>query len=422
MSAQEEQPVASREVDRYSMADPAVQRCPLGYYAAMRREDPVHQDPGTGFWWVARHDTVARAAMDATTFSSKSPLVVKKALGPRARALWNAAGMEVLDTLVTGDPPEHEHYRAVGVSLFNQKKVEELASAIERRVNEILDALGERTECDFVADFACWLPSSIVCDEFGLPPQDRQRFKTWTDSVFGLMVPGITEDEEVAHVETLIELFRYLEGHIVRAQSEPSGRVIHALATMPRKDGTAFSILERSWMAVATFVGGNDTTIGMLAAGVARLAKNPELQQLLRRDPGRMPNFVDELLRLESSVQSLMRVATRDVEVDGTVIPRGSNVLLCTASANRDEAHWPEPDAFKLDRPDARRHLGFGRGIHTCIGMHLARRELQIAFDVLLRRWHDIELTIDDVDSERVPLPFHRAYARLPVRFRRADA
>src|SRR5262249_54154335 len=152
----------------------------------------------------------------------------------------------------------------------------------------------------------------------GLPPEDRQRFKAWTDSIFGLMVPGISEDEEVEHVQTLIDLFSYLEGYIKRAQQEPSARVMHTLATMPRRDGTPFSMMERCWMAVTTFVGGNDTTLGMLAAGVYRLAVDPALQDALRADPTLIPKFIDELLRLEGSVQSLMRVATRDVEIDGT--------------------------------------------------------------------------------------------------------
>jgi cytochrome P450 len=407
-----------REVDGYSMADPAVLRCPHAYYAAMRREAPVHLDPGTGFWWVANHDAVVEAAMDPVTFSSKSPLVIKKNLRPRAQALWDAAGMQMLDTFVTADPPEHDDYRALGLTLFNQRKVEELAPAIERRVHEIIDAFGSRTECDFVADFANWLPSSIVCDEFGFPPQDRQRFKGWTDSIFGLMVPGISEDEEVGLVRSVIELFQYLDEHIKLAQREPSGRVMHTLATMPRRDGSPFSTLECSWMAVATFVGGNDTTIGMLASGVYRLATNPALQDALRAEPRLIPKFIDELLRLEGSVQSLMRVTTRDVELDGTVIPKGANVLLCIASGNRDEAHWPDAESLKLERADSKRHLSFGRGVHACIGMHLARRELQIAFGTLLQRWRAIEMAITDIDSEHVPLPFHRAYRRLPIRFK----
>lgn len=409
----------AREVDRFSMADPAVASCPHAYYAAMRRDEPVHRDPGTGFYWVALHDAVVKGAMDPQALSSKSPVILKKSFRPLAQALWDAAGMQALDTLVTSDPPEHEHYRAVGMSLFTPKKVEELAPHIEARVEELIAAPGDRREIEFVGEFAAQLPGTIVCDEFGFPREDQQRFKHWIEAIFGLMVPGISDDEEVVLVKRLIELFRYLEAHLDRAAAGPSGRVLHALATMPRRDGKPFTMLERGWLAVTTFVGGNDTTIGMLASGVRRLCADPALQQQLRADPALTPKFIEELLRLESSVQALLRVSTRDVEIGGVTIPKGANVVLCTASANRDDARWQDADRFRIDRPDGRRHLGFGHGIHACIGMHLARRELQIAFDLILQRWDDLQLAIPDHDVEQLPLPFHRGIARLPIRFNR---
>src|SRR5690606_36942082 len=110
------------EVQRYSMTDPAVAACPHADYAAIRREAPVHQDPGTGYWWVAKHADVVAGAMNVDALSSKTPVLMRRRFLPRAQALWDAAGMEVIDTLVFGDPPEHEHYRAVGVQLFNPEK------------------------------------------------------------------------------------------------------------------------------------------------------------------------------------------------------------------------------------------------------------------------------------------------------------
>lgn len=404
------------EVQRYSMTDPAVAACPHAYYAAMRREAPVHQDPGTGYWWVAKHDDVVAGAMNVDALSSKTPVLMRRRFLPRAQALWDAAGMEVIDTLVFGDPPEHEHYRAVGVQLFNPKKVEELAPRIETRCHELIDALGDTRDLDFVQAFATQLPASIVCDEFGFPREDQHQFKAWTDAYFGLMLPGLSEDQEVELVKPAIELFQYLARHIEKAATGPAGRVLHDMATMPRRDGTPFTMLERCWMTLATFVGGNDTTIGLLSGGMHRLASDPELQQQLRSDPALIPRFIEEQLRLEGSVQALVRVATRDIEIGGVHIPKGADVVLCAASANRDESRWPDADTFRLDRADGRRHLSFGQGIHTCMGMHLARRELQIAFDVLLRRWRDIRLQVPGSAPEHLPLPFHRAYRALPLR------
>lgn len=404
-----------REVDQYSMADPAVATCPHAYYAAMRREAPVHQDP-TGIWFVSRHDDVVAGAQNVAALSSKTPVLMRRSFTPAAQALWDAAGMQVIDTLVFGDPPEHEHYRAVGQQLFNPKKVDELAPRIEQRCHELVDALAGARDFDFVPAFATQLPASIVCDEFGFPREDQHQFKAWTDAYFGLMVPGLSEQQEVELVKPAIALFQYLARHIEQAAQGPAGRVLHDMATMNRRDGAPFTMLERCWMTLATFVGGNDTTIAMLAGGLYRLASEPALQRQLRDEPTLIPRFIEEQLRLEGSVQSLLRVATRDVEIGGVTVPQGANIALCLASANRDEARWPNAEEFRLDRADGRRHLAFGQGIHTCIGMHLARRELQIAFDVLLQRFATIELQVPGREPDLLPMPFHRAFRQLPVR------
>jgi cytochrome P450 len=319
---------------------------------------------------------------------------------------------------VTSDPPEHDDYRTVGQQLFNPKKVEELAPHIQHLVDELIDGFVARGEVEFVGEFAARLPGTVVCDEFGFPREDQPRFKTWTDAAIGLLAPDNSEDREVELVTLLIELFQYLEQHLERVAREPSGRVIHALATMSKRDGTPFSLLERGWMAVTTFVGGNETTMNMLSAGLRKLATDPVLQAQLRADPELVPRFTEELLRMDGSVQALLRVATRDLELEGRHIPQGANVVLCTGSANRDENRWSDPEQFRLDRADGRRHLTFGHGRHTCIGMHLARRELNIAFRSLIERLDDICLAIPEDAVEQVPLPFHRSIARLPLRFK----
>jgi len=170
-------------------------------------------------------------------------------------------------------------------------------------------------------------------------------------------------------------------------------------------------------MLLTTFVGGNETTMNMLAMGMRKLATDPSLQAQLRANTAAIQPFVEEMLRLEGSVQALLRVATRDIELEGVVIPKGSNVVLCSGSANRDERHWSDAETFRLDRKDGNRHLTFGYGRHSCIGMHLARRELNIAFRALLKRLGNITLAVPASEIEQVPLPFHRAIASLPVRF-----
>jgi cytochrome P450 len=406
-----------RSVDAFSITDPETAKCPFPYYAAMRRDQPVHRDPGTGIYWISRHDDVVKAALDAKSFSSQSDIIVKRTFRPRAQALWDAAAMQALNTLVTADPPEHDDYRNVGLQLFPQKTVDALTPHIESLVRDLVDSIASRTEVEFVREFAAKLPGTVVCDEFGLPRSDQPRFKTWTDAIIGLLSPDLSEDREVELIKHLIELFKYLEVHLKRAATEMPGRVVHVLATMMKRDGSPFTPLERSWMLLTTFVGGNETTMNMLAMGMRKLATDPSLQAQLRANTAAIQPFVEEMLRLEGSVQALLRVATRDIELEGVVIPKGSNVVLCSGSANRDERHWSDAETFRLDRKDGNRHLTFGYGRHSCIGMHLARRELNIAFRALLKRLGNITLAVPASEIEQVPLPFHRAIASLPVRF-----
>ncbi|MET0657440.1 MAG: cytochrome P450 [Steroidobacteraceae bacterium] len=404
-------------MSEFDITDPAVAKCPFDYYAAMRRESPVHRDPGTGCWWVALRETIAKASFDPQTFSSKSELVLRLRYRPRAQALWEAAGMRALQTLVTGDSPEHDDYRALGMGLFTPAKVEQLTPHIEARVHELIDEFASRGNVEFVNEFAARLPGSIVCDEFGLPQEDQPRFKEWTDAAIGLISPDITEDREVELVQKLIELFKYLEVHLKRNTQESTGRIINTLATMNKRDGTPFTFLERAWMTVNVFVGGNETTMNMLSAGLRKLATEPDLQNELRAAPDKIPQFTEEMLRLEGSVQALLRVATRDVEIDGATIPKGANVVLCTGSGNRDETFWEHADEFRLDRANGRRHMTFGQGRHVCIGMHLARRELNTAYRILLERLNNIRLAVPPGEIEQVPLPFHRSIVRLPLQF-----
>ena len=199
-----------QDISRYSMTDPEVAKCPFPYYAAMRRNEPVHLDPGTGIYWVTRHEDVVKAALDTKGLSSSSDIISRSSFKPRAQALWDAAGMRTLKTLVTADPPEHDDYRNVGLQLFPHKTVEDLTPSIKALVNELVDSIADRGEIEFIKDFAARLPGTVVCDEFGLPRADQPRFKTWTDAIIGLLSPDITEDREVELVVHMIEAFKYL--------------------------------------------------------------------------------------------------------------------------------------------------------------------------------------------------------------------
>lgn len=409
--------MSEKTLDELSMADDAVAACPYHYYARMRREDPVHLDPRLRYFWVTKREDVIVGARDWESFTSDHGLQQKREFGPRAKKIFDECGIEVIGTLVQSDTPRHDEYRKVGNSVFTPKRVAEITPHIEGIISELIDDFIGESEIDFVSRFAQLLPATVVCDEYGFPREDRARFKYWTDAVILIQTPNLPEDEEVQLTRRIIECYKYLQKYIEAAAANPSGRVLYSVATMNKKDGTSFSMMERISMAIAVFVGGNETTVNMLASGIYRLATMPELQQTLRSNPGMIPNFVEELLRMDGSVQALVRVAARSVDFGGKSIEAGTPVILCTGSANRDESYWPNPDEFRLDRPNPQTHLTFGYGKHVCVGAHVARAELKLAFRILLERLGNIRLKNPDAPQPYLPLPYFRAIAELPIVF-----
>jgi cytochrome P450 len=405
------------DLAKATLADPELARCPFGFYAALRENAPVRRDPQLGHYWVARRADVIAAAQDSEHFSSKSDLQLRSRFRPRAQKLWDDAGINMRYTLLTSDPPEHAEFRRFGAALFTPRKVQELAPHIENIVNGLIDGFIDDGTVEFLGRFAALLPATVVADEYGFPRSDRERFKYWTDGVIQLQTPSITEDEEVDLVQRVIELFDYLVSHLEKAVDEPTGRVIYDLATFNRTDGTPFTMLERAWMALIIFVAGNETTVNTLCSAVYRLAGDSMLQETLRADPSKIENFVEETLRYEPSVQVLIRKAASDVKVGAETISAGADVVLCTASANRDEAYWTEPNEFRIDRPNHRQHLTFGYGRHVCVGMHLARRELVCAIRILLERLDKIRFQDPKHLPSYLPMPFFRGMASLPIMF-----
>jgi cytochrome P450 len=411
------------DLSQYSFTDPDVCRRPYDYLQAMRSEAPVHRDPGSGFYFITRHDDVVEAALASDLFSSRNEINLKKSYSPRVQAVWDAAGIEILDTLVTSDPPEHLEYRRLGMALFTPTLVREMTPGIESLVNGFIDNFIDETDVDFLKVFAGLLPATVIADEYGLPRADQPRFRSWTDAIILLESPGNSEEREIELVHTVIELFRYLEKHLQKAASVENAhkmRVMHSIATMNKRDGTPFSTLERCWLSLVTFVGGNETTINALMHGMHQLARDQVLQQTLRQQPDKIRPFVEEVLRLFPPVQALMRVATRDIDLYGVTIPKGAQVILSLTSANRDESCWQHPERFNLERRDASRQLAFGTGRHVCVGMHLARAELTVAFNALLKRLKRIELSVPEENINYLPLAFFRVLESLPIKIEAA--
>jgi cytochrome P450 len=336
-----------------------------------------------------------------------------------AQALLDEAGIKIVDTLVTSDPPAADDYRAVAAKFFPLAKITALLPKMEATADELISQFEHAGAVEMSSQYSRRLVGTILADELNLPMSDLDKFKKWAEVTGELMAIGLSEEDEVRGVRKMMDLVHYLDLHLERAKEDARpGTVIRTIVDSTRRDGSQFSKEERSWMTFLTFTAANNTTVNMLNAVLGKLAQSPDLQYQLRDDPASIHNFIEEMLRLESSAQALARTVTRDVTIGSTKIPRGSVVLLSIGSANRDEARWGSDAAYlQVDRSDARKHLGFGCGRHQCIGMHLAKAEIRVTVKRFLSRLKNIRLADPAVPPLQLPLPFHRGVKDLHLRF-----
>jgi cytochrome P450 len=378
-------------------------RDPFAMYGALRDHDPVHHVPDNGagedYWVLSRFRDVLTAAVDARTFSSASGLTFsygeKEALGIEA-------------PIVMMDPPEHTALRKLAIKRFTPKQIQALDPMIREFVVERVERLREMGQGDVVAELLKPLPSLVVAHFLGVPREDRTLFDRWTNAIVAANATGQVLDA----AEAVGEMFVYFQSLIEKRRSDPGEDVVSALVHGRLSSGEEVSLAKILGMGFTMVTGGNDTTTGLLGGALALLTQHPDQRALLLSDPGCMKSAVEEFLRLTSPVQGLARMTTREVEIEGTAIPKGRKVMLLYASANRDEREFG-PDAGRCDvARQIKRHMTFSYGPHHCIGAAAARLQARIAIQELLARCPDF--SVDEAAGCYAPGPFVRRFESLP--------
>jgi cytochrome P450 len=392
-----------------TLADPAVQRCPYGFYSAMHEREPVHYDPHTDLWFIARHDHLTEAARLFEVFSSEIDMRrdVSSVDPTPADELLRSEGWVAPDVLTQVDPPRHTIFRRLVERLFTGPGVKRMHAYLDAHVQELIAPFAARGRVDFLNEFAIPLPLDVIADQLGLPREDAPRLKLWTDAFVSTLDAMISAERRLECTRRIVEFQKYFVARREAKLREPRGDLLSALAAARKDDGTALTIEEYIALCAQLVVAGNETTRNHLLAGMYLLATEPGLQERLRADPALIPSFVDESMRLEAPVQGLFRRCTRGYVLGGVRIPAGAKVVLLYGAANRDPDVFPEPGKLDLERANSSRHLSFGFGIHSCIGRTLATAELTIAFRRLLERLGSIRLAAD------APPPRHRAHFSL---------
>ncbi len=362
-------------------------------FATLRRQDPLHWYEGGGFWCVTKHADVKEVGRRPRDFcSSRGTQIFQVALDreggdPRPDRLLQTA-LASAPNIIMMDPPQHNRMRKLVIDAFTPRSAGHLEPRIREIARETLAAVPRGEVVNFVDALAVPLPMLVIAEMLGVPREDHPHFRRWSDQMIRTGA-GIFDDESQ---QSLGELFAYLAERVKERRDAPRDDVLSTLLRT-EVDGDRLSDAEVVMFLMTLLVAGNETTRNLIGGGMKLLFENPDQSAELVAEPERLPNAIEEMLRLVSPVRNFCRVATRDVELRDRTIREGDWLALLYASANRDEEVFGEDShAFRIDRPNARQHVAFGFGEHLCLGAPLARLEARVMFEELLPLLPGMEL------------------------------
>ncbi|MGW5109802.1 cytochrome P450 family protein [Nocardia sp. NPDC004123] len=381
---------------------------PHAYYRLWREQGPVHRvhfGDGVDRWLIIGYEEARAALADPRLCKDIDRL--EAVIERKYAGIW--AGPRTHDGLrhmLNADPPTHTRLRKAVSQAFTARRVAALRPVIERTANDLLDAMAGHEQVDLLQAFAVPLPVAVICHLLDVDIEDHGTFREWTKALVGTLEPDV--DRARAHDEMVAFLRKMLQ----RKRAEQGADVLSALVA----DEAELDEGELIGMALLLLVAGHETTVNLVGNGMLALLRDRPWLERLRDDPELIPAAVEEFLRFDGPVDmATLRFTSEPIRVGGTVIPEGEMVLVALAAANRDPRHFTDP--HRVDpTADRTAHLGFGYGIHYCVGAPLARLEGRVAFTALLRRFPDITLAVDDSELRWYPNAVIHGLKRLPVR------
>lgn len=390
---------------------------PYDYLARMRQRGPLHREPHHDVVMITGYDEAVAVYNDTENFSSCLSVTgpfpgFPVPLGPDsdipALIAEHRDELPMSDQLPTFDPPDHTAHRALLSKMITPKRLRENEEFMWRLADRQYDIALTGEGCEYIADYAAPFAMLVIADLLGVPECDHPEFQqALLEDATGTI--GSSEGEALEGTP-LEYLYGKFSDYIAERRAHPRGDVLTGVAEATFPDGSTPEVIDAVRVAANLFAAGQETTVRLLSASVMMLAEDRALQARLRADRALIPKFIEECLRLESPVRGDFRLATADVEVGGTAVPAGSIVMLVNAAANRDPRRFPDPDTFDLDRLNARNHVAFGRGVHSCPGAPLARVEGKVSLNRLFDRTE--EFWIDEAQHGPVGA---RRYRYIPT-------
>ncbi len=374
---------------------------PYPYFEWLRSRGPVTREPHHDVVMITGYEEVMAVYNDADTFSSCTsvtgpfPGLPVPLEGDDISALIeeHRDGLPMSDQLPTLDPPTHTDHRALLMRLITPKRLRGNEEFMWRLADRQMDGFLSRAECEFIGEFASPFAMLVIADLLGVPEDDHPRFvAALLHGQAGHGTLGSTGEDTLA-LSPLEYLSQQFTAYVEDRRLAPRDDVLTGLATATFPDGSTPEVIDVVRVAANLFAAGQETTVRLLGSALQLIAEDPELQQQLREERDRIPNFIEETLRMESPIKGDFRLSRVPTTVGGVDLPAGTTVMLVNAAANRDPRRFDDPATFDPSRENARHHLAFGRGIHTCPGAPLARTEARVSLERLLDRTTDIRLS-----------------------------
>jgi cytochrome P450 len=384
-------------LDRIPLFSHEMAQDPFPIYHWLRAADPVHWSDRFNAWIVTSFDAVAAGLNDVRLSSDRAAYLQEMAGSPELEPFFAFLSRR----MIFADPPKHTRLRGLVSQAFTPHVVEALRPHVQQLVDGFLDAVRDRGQMDLIRDFAFPLPATVIAELLGVPPEDRDRLKKWSDDFvvfFSTHPANIRLEQYRQALQSVREMTDYFRAATARARTGPRACLLKTME-LAEEQGDRLSEGELIANANLLLAAGHETTTHLIGNSILALLRQPEQLRKVRDEPSLVPGAVEELLRYCGPVQSTNRLAKEDVPLGGKAIRRGQFVFLFLAAANRDPAHFPDPDRLDVTRP-AHKHLAFGLGHHFCLGAPLARLEAQIAVPTILRRLPDLRLASDRLEYQ----------------------
>ena len=382
-------------------------------FAQMRQNDPVHCQPGidgeTMIWFVTSYDEVEQVLRDDKHFVREA----RHALPPEEVYQPDPLEAMMADHMLNKDWGDHRRLRALVSQAFTPRRVQKLRPRIQAIADELIDQVAAQGEMDLIADYSFHLPTIVIAEMLGIPMEDREKFKVWSNAA---LMPSLTDESVNELMQLMQEFMAYLNNLFAERRATPGDDLLSALL-QAEADGDSLSQTELFAMLFLLIIAGHETTVSLIANAMVALWQHPEQLELLQKEPERMGTAVEEFLRYDNSVErAFNRWVAEDVTLGDQFLPKGSLVIPILAAGNHDPEKFAEPERLNVTR-EANNHLSFGKGAHYCLGAPLARLETEIALNTLLARLPNIQMSIPFSALRWRLSPGFRTLEALPVKW-----